>query len=112
MNNKLQMGQVFQTTLCAIIILILQLSVPVSAVSSPAEIMTSQIPAGYGITRNTDGMVEIFIPAGTFWMGNDTGKSNENPAHEVYLDAYWIDQTEVTNAMYSRCVSAGGCAHG
>jgi formylglycine-generating enzyme required for sulfatase activity len=109
MNNKLQMGQVFQTTLCAIIILILQLCVPVSAVSSPAEIMTSQIPAGYGITRNTDGMVEIFIPAGTFWMGNDTGKSNENPAHEVYLDAYWIDQTEVTNAMYSRCVSAGGC---
>jgi formylglycine-generating enzyme required for sulfatase activity len=109
MNNKLQMGQVFQTTLCAIIILILQSCVPVSAVSSPAEIMTSQIPAGYGITRNTDGMVEIFIPAGTFWMGNDTGKSNENPAHEVYLDAYWIDQTEVTNAMYSRCVSAGGC---
>jgi len=69
------MGQVFQTTLCAIIILILQLCVPVSAVSSPAEIMTSQIPAGYGITRNTDGMVEIFIPAGTFWMGNE----QENP---------------------------------
>jgi formylglycine-generating enzyme required for sulfatase activity len=29
-------------------------------------------------------------------MGSDTGNSNEKPVHTVYLDAFWIDQTEVT----------------
>lgn len=32
-----------------------------------------------------------------------------NPAHKVILDAYWIDQTEVTNAMYAKCVADGVC---
>jgi len=27
----------------------------------------------------------------------------------VYLDACWIDQTEVTNEQYKTCVQAGGC---
>jgi serine/threonine-protein kinase len=27
----------------------------------------------------------------------------------VYLDAFWIMQTEVANAMYARCVQAGAC---
>jgi hypothetical protein len=51
------------------------------------------------------------VPAGEFTMGSDTvaGHSNEKPIHEVYLDAYWIDQTEVTNAMYAPCVQSGKC---
>ena len=34
---------------------------------------------------------------------------NEKPQHTVYLDAFWIDQTEVTNAMYQKCVTSGKC---
>jgi formylglycine-generating enzyme required for sulfatase activity len=55
-----------------------------------------------------DGMTMIYIPAGDFLMGDD-GMEKASPQHLVYLDAYWIDQTEVTNRMYTSCVEAGAC---
>jgi serine/threonine-protein kinase len=54
-------------------------------------------------------MALIFIPAGPFPMGSDQGDPDEKPVHIVTLSDYWIDQTEVTNAMYARCVQAGVC---
>jgi formylglycine-generating enzyme required for sulfatase activity len=58
-------------------------------------------------------MVMIFIPAGEFIMGSSEADAeaddDEKPQHRVYLEAYWIDQTEVTNAMYTGCVAAGVC---
>lgn len=59
--------------------------------------------------RPADGMLMVYIPAGKFIMGSDAGENNERPAHPVYLDAYWIDQTEITNAIYLVCVEAGDC---
>lgn len=55
-----------------------------------------------------DGMVLVYVPAGEFTMGSNTNPS-EQPIHQVNLDAFWIDQTEVTNAMYSKCVDEGEC---
>ena len=59
----------------------------------------------------TDGMTQLFIPSGSFIMGglDVYQQSDELPAHEVYLDAFWIDQVEVTNGMYALCVQAGSC---
>ncbi len=55
---------------------------------------------------------QIYIPAGAFVMGSNNGAGlTQNKAHKVYLDAYWIDQVEVTNAMYAICVQAGSCTH-
>lgn len=34
---------------------------------------------------------------------------NELPVHDVTLDAFWMDQLEVTNAMYALCVQSAGC---
>ena len=35
------------------------------------------------------------------------------PKHTVYLDAFWIDRTEVTNAQYQKCTDADACqSHG
>ena len=54
-------------------------------------------------------MVMVYVPAGEFQMGSDEGQRDENPVHTVALGAYWIDQTEVTNGQYKRCVEAAAC---
>ncbi|MBN2119026.1 MAG: SUMF1/EgtB/PvdO family nonheme iron enzyme [Anaerolineales bacterium] len=58
-----------------------------------------------------DGMPQVYIPAGTFRMGGlDVRRAaNETPDHDVTLAAFWMDQLEVTNAMYALCVNAGAC---
>ena len=57
-----------------------------------------------------DGMTMVFVPKGAFKMGSEAGPNfNERPVHSVKLDAYWIDRTTVTNAMYQQCVTKGGC---
>ncbi len=52
------------------------------------------------------GQTLVYVPAGEFTMGNDI---SDAPIHTVYLDAFWIDQTEVTNKQYKACVDAGTC---
>jgi len=46
-------------------------------------------------------------------MGSDPGEpyfwGAEAPKHTVYLDAFWIYGTEVTNSMYRLCVEDGDC---
>jgi eukaryotic-like serine/threonine-protein kinase len=54
-------------------------------------------------------MTLVFIPAGDFLMGTNTGMTDEQPLHRVYLDAFWLDQTEVTNTQYADCVQTGAC---
>lgn len=57
-----------------------------------------------------DGMTLVCVPAGKFNMGSDAYSDDESPAHKVYLDAYWMDRTEVTNAQYKQCVADGDCS--
>ena len=83
---------------------------------------------GIGSTweRPADKMVMVYMPEGNFSMGMDVNVTqgicqrffnfcsrryffSEEPVHTVFLDAYWIDQTEVTNGMYALCVQAGNC---
>ncbi|KXK12829.1 MAG: serine/threonine protein kinase [Chloroflexi bacterium OLB14] len=60
-------------------------------------------------TSSKDDMTMLFIPAGEFMMGSETGLKDEQPAHKVRLDAFWMDKTEVTNDMYRLCVEDGSC---
>jgi len=55
-----------------------------------------------------DGMHMTLIPKGNFMMGGGADVDGQYK-HEVYLDAFWMDQTEVTVSMYAACVEAGFC---
>ena len=56
----------------------------------------------------------VYVPAGEFIMGSDpdvdpmTDELDELPQHKVFLDAYFIDKHEVSNADYTQFVEATG----
>jgi len=55
----------------------------------------------------------VRVPAGEFRMGrNRCGDwyDNEAPAHDVWLDEYFIEERPVTNAQFAAFVEAGGYA--
>jgi len=54
------------------------------------------------------GIEFVLIPAGEFTMGANDQMNREVPAHQVYLEAYYIGKYPVTNAQYRRFVAATG----
>jgi formylglycine-generating enzyme required for sulfatase activity len=76
--------------------------------SSAGVAVTAGQGSGTALVSPQDGMVMVYVPAGEFTMGSDMGEPNEGPAHIVSLDAFWIDQTEVTNRMYATFLNAQG----
>ena len=48
------------------------------------------------------------IPAGEFRMGSNSGSPHEKPVHSVYVDAFYMDKYEVTNAQYAEFLNAKG----
>jgi serine/threonine-protein kinase len=63
---------------------------------------------GSSKVSKTDGMILVYVPAGNFIMGSDEDSPYDIgfPQHTVYLDAFWIDSTEVTNTMFAKFVAA------
>ncbi len=55
-------------------------------------------------------MVLVYVPEGDFLMGaadaDNYASDNEKPQRSIYLDSFWIDQTEVTQGMYFKCSAA------
>ena len=50
----------------------------------------------------------VLIPGGTFTMGSDSGRPDEQPPHSVSIDAFLMDATDVTSAEFSKFVAATG----
>ena len=69
---------------------------------APVDIKTSAL----------DGMEQVYVPEGDFWMGKgEVRKNADSPMHSIHLDAFWMDKYEVSNAMYLKCMQAGACTY-
>lgn len=80
---------------------------PASSPSSPVQETTKVAPTSQP-PESFIGIEWVEIPAGEFWMGDDTGKDDEMPCHLVDLPTYWMAQTPITNAQYRAFVQATG----
>src|SRR5262249_27262865 len=49
----------------------------------------------------------VWVPGGEFYMG-DEQFSDARPVRKVYVDGFWMDRTEVTNAQFAKFVQATG----
>src|SRR3981081_4533891 len=52
------------------------------------------------------------IPEGWFLMGSDSGQDCERPIHRVWINAFLLAATQVTNAEYDRFLRAPNHAGG
>lgn len=51
----------------------------------------------------------VWIPGGEFWMGSEGAMFRDaRPAHKVYVDGFWMDETTVTNGQFGAFVRATG----
>lgn len=77
----------------------------VSAAAEPQTGTDGKTPS-LEIMKGQDGAPMVLIPAGPFTMGSNDGLPNERPEKIVTLDAYYIDQYEVTLNLYRKFLEA------
>jgi len=73
--------------------------------ADPSKSATATVMVQANTTLGGDGAALILIPAGTFTMGYGNS-GDESPQRTINLDAYRIQQHEVTNARYAAFLNA------
>ncbi len=95
---------------------------------SPTALPMAGLPQTY---RGNDGALMRLVPEGEFLMGSTSSQiedalrlceanpdgercsrsdfNSESPQHSVFISSFYIDEKEVTNALYRECVSSGLC---
>jgi formylglycine-generating enzyme required for sulfatase activity len=77
------------------------------------ERIIESLRAGTIERRGKDNAEMAYIPTGTFTMGDTHGDGgDQEKAHQVTIDGFWLDRTEVTNGQFARFVQAGNAAQG
>jgi formylglycine-generating enzyme required for sulfatase activity len=87
---------------------------PIPPTNTPVPPTATPDPFAYArtpVTRNADwtpvvqdfdGVPMVLVPAGCFMMGSND-RTDEQPVHEIcFDDPFWLDQTEVTQADFTR----------
>jgi len=60
------------------------------------------------VTTPVSQIETVLIPAGSFTMGNDNGRTDERPAHRVSLSAFRMAVLPATNEDYAAFLAATG----
>ena len=116
-KNRVKTSSAYATIFLLLISLVASCTpqVPVTGMNTPTAQPQSNVPLatpthgiGSTLVSPKDAMVMAFVPAGEFEMGGDPDDASSRPVHTVYLDAFWIDQTEVTNKMFARFIESTG----
>jgi formylglycine-generating enzyme required for sulfatase activity len=95
---------------------------------TPTKTFTPTATAFPDEITDPQGVSMRLVPAGEFTMGGSADTAyeecqklyiggtcdrdwylDEEPAHTVYLDSFYMDKYEVSNAAYRECVSSGAC---
>ena len=74
--------------------------------ANPEQVNAGAVPTSAISSADTNDMV--WIAGGTFAMGSEKGQTDEKPVHEVTVDGFWMDRTEVTNEQFEKFVKATG----
>lgn len=102
-----------QLTQTFVAVVEMQNSTEVAASPQPSPtaepLPTPTLGIGSVMIRERDNMEMVYVPEGSFEMGSEKGQQDEKPVRQIYLDSYWIDKYEVTNAQYALCVEDIGC---
>jgi len=85
-----------------------QAKIPVCHVPIPKRLSVKQLATPKPLLKSNAGMKRI--PAGIFSMGSHDaqGRADEYPIHKVQVNAFWMDETEVTNAAFAAFVKVTG----
>ncbi len=85
--------------------------------TKPTPILPSILPTQEPMAEATtvwekDNAVMVRVPAGNFFMGAGDSDANadgdEKPMRPVYLDEFWVDKYEVTNAQFAHFLNEEG----
>ena len=79
---------------------------PLPTPTTRSRTTAPRLPTTAAKIVGNDGAEMVLIPAGDFQMGSNDGQSNEKPVHTVYVDAFYMDVYEVTNAQFKAFVDA------
>lgn len=65
-----------------------------------AGLVLVQACGGTRVPRPADLETMVQVPAGEFTRGSEDGEEDERPVRKLFLDTFYIDRLEVTNAQY------------
>jgi eukaryotic-like serine/threonine-protein kinase len=97
-----------KSSVVPLIYMILGLSILVSCILTVGVLMFNNYRQNPTEIVDALGIPMRLVRAGEFTMGSND-QYNDQPVHQVYLGAFYMDTYEVTNARYKECVNTGVC---